>query len=512
MKVHPVIFFTSAILAVLFVLYTAIFTLDASARFGAIQAFIVENLGWFYILSVSIFLAFVIFLLFSRFGKITLGKPGDEPEYTRFSWFAMLFSAGMGIGLLFFSVAEPLFHYAAPPSGTEDSVEAAREAMRLTFFHWGMHAWAIYIVIGLSLAYFAYRHDLPLTIRSTLYPVLGKRIYGPIGNTVEIIAVFGTLFGIATSLGIGVTQINAGLHHLGWMDFNVTNQIILITVITLAATVSVFTGLDKGIKRLSEMNLVLGLGLMLFVFILGPTTFLLMSYVQGTGHYLSNLVAMSFQTDAYKGPEWQSAWTMFYWGWWISWSPFVGMFIARISRGRSIREFVGGVLLVPALFTFAWLTIFGNTAIHMELNNLAELAGASAETALFQLLGEFPLAQLTSMVAVIVIATYFITSSDSGSLVIDTLTSGGELNPPKWQRVFWALLEGAIAAVLLLAGAQAITNGNGNNEDLDATSGLEALQAAAITTALPFCLIMLVICWSLYRGLSRDRGAQNHSR
>jgi choline/glycine/proline betaine transport protein len=418
----------------------------------------------------------------------------------------MLFSAGMGIGLLFFSVAEPLFHFADPPSGTTNSVEAAREAMRITFFHWGLHAWAIYIVIGMALSYFAYRHDLPLTIRSTLYPILGNRIHGPIGNVVEIIAVFGTLFGIATSLGLGVTQINAGLAHLGWIDANTTNQLILIAVITLAATVSVVTGLDAGIKRLSEINLVLGLGLVLFVFILGPTTFLMMSYVQGTGSYLAGLVNLSFQTDAYKGIEWQASWTMFYWAWWISWSPFVGMFIARISRGRTIREFVGGVLLVPTLLTFAWLTIFGNTAIYLELNELATMVGASTETALFVLLAEFPLAEVTSVLGVIVIATYFVTSSDSGSLVIDTLTSGGNMDPPVWQRVFWALMEGAIAGVLLLAGAQAASGGS---EEVEATTGLEALQAAAITTALPFCIIMLVICWSLYRGLSRDRAVDS---
>jgi len=508
MKVNPVIFFVSAILAVLFVIYTATFTLQASDVFGAVQGFIVEQLGWFYTLSVSIFLGFVIYLLFSRFGDITLGKPGDEPEYSRFSWFAMLFSAGMGIGLLFFSVAEPLFHFADPHSGTEDNLEAAREAMRLTFFHWGLHAWAIYIVIGLALAYFAYRHDLPLTIRSTLYPVLGNRIHGWMGNVVEIVAVFGTLFGIATSLGLGVVQINAGLDHLGLMPASVGNQLILIAIITLAATVSVVTGLDVGIKRLSELNLVLGLGLVLFIFILGPTAFIMMSYVQGTGSYLSNLISMSFQTDAYRGTEWQSAWTMFYWGWWISWSPFVGMFIARISRGRTVREFVGGVLLVPTLLTFGWLTVFGGTALHLEITGAASLVGASTETALFIFLDEFPLSQITSVIAVIVIATYFVTSSDSGSLVIDTLTSGGELNPPVWQRVFWALLEGAIAGVLLLAGARAVA-ARGDAEDLDATTGLEALQAAAITTALPFSIIMLVICWSLYRGLSGDK--KSHS-
>lgn len=504
MKVNPVIFFTSAILALLFVVFTAVFPGTASGIFGGIQDYIVQHFGWFYITSVTIFLIFVIYILFSPYGVIKLGKPDDEPEYSRFSWFAMLFSAGMGIGLLFFSVAEPMLHYMDPPSGAEDSVAKAREAMRTTFFHWGLHAWAIYIVVGMSLAYFAYRHDLPLTIRSTLYPLLGKRIHGPIGQGVEILAVFGTLFGIATSLGLGVVQINAGLVHIGWLpESSPFWQVILIGIITLAATISVVTGLDVGIKRLSELNLILGLALVLFLFLLGPTAFLLMSYVQNVGDYASNLVQMSLTTDAYKGQEWQALWTMFYWGWWISWSPFVGMFIARISRGRTIREFISGVLLVPTLLTFGWLTVFGNTAIHRQMEGLTDFVGEmTTETALFMLLAEFPLGEVMSVIAVIVIATYFVTSSDSGSLVIDTLTSGGEMNPPVWQRVFWALLEGAIAAVLLVAGAAAL--GNGDNGD--AQTGLEALQSAAIATALPFCIVMLFICWSLRTALARDSG------
>ncbi len=489
MKLNPVIFFVSAGVILLFLLYGVLFTAHAATVFAAIQAFIVEYLGWFYVICVSVFLGFVVWLMFSRFGEIRLGKPDEEPDYSRFSWFAMLFSAGMGIGLLFFSVAEPLAHFGNPPGEAEaGSQQAAVESMRTTFFHWGLHAWAIYIIIAGSLAYFSFRHDLPLTIRSTLYPLLGRRIHGPIGDVVEILAIFGTLFGLATSLGIGAIQINAGLVHMGWVaESSAGTQVVLIAIITGAAIVSVTLGLDRGIKRLSEMNLILGLILMLFVFLLGPTVFLLMSYVQTIGDYLSSIVAMSFRTDAYVGQEWQGNWTMFYWGWWISWSPFVGMFIARISRGRTLREFVSGVLLVPTLLTFGWLTVFGNTALHMELEGVADLVDAETATALFELLGQFPLTTLMSGIAVVVIATYFVTSADSGSLVVDILASGGHLNPPVWQRVFWATLMGSIAAVLLWAG------------------DLEALQTAAITTALPFSVIMLFVSWSLVRGLSRDR-------
>ena len=491
-KIHPVVFSVSATVIVLFVLTGAMFGEQMEKAFGVIQDTFVTYAGWLYIVAVAFFLVYAVWLLFGRFGHIRLGKDGETPEFSYPTWLAMLFSAGMGIGLVFFSVAEPMMHFANEnlPGGSEPgSVQRAKEAMRLTFFHWGLHAWAIYAVVALALAYFGFRHDLPLTIRSALYPLIGDRIYGPIGNVVDILAVFGTLFGLATSLGFGVTQINAGLEYLGLMEVGTGNQVLLIAVITLAATISVVTGLGNGIRRLSELNMIAAGLLLLFVFVAGPTLFLLRSYVQGVGAYASNLVHMTFNTDAFIDLEWQKAWTMFYWAWWISWSPFVGMFIARVSRGRTIREFVIGVLLIPSVVTFLWLTIFGNTALHTDLfgaGGISQAVQESIPTALYVMLDELPLSAITATLATVVIAIFFVTSSDSGSLVIDIITSGGDPDPPIPQRVFWAVTEGAVAAVLLYSG------------------GLQALQTAAITTALPFCLVLLVICWGLGKGLRAE--------
>ncbi|WP_440954937.1 BCCT family transporter [Methanosarcina sp. Mfa9] len=489
MRINPVVFFVSASIVVLFVVLGAVFTEPAGLFFGMVQDFIVSYLGWFYILSVAIFLGFVLWLYVSPYGKVRLGKDEDRPEYKNSTWFAMLFSAGMGIGLLFYSVAEPIMHFSAPPEDPGGTVLAAKEAMNLTFFHWGLHAWAIYIIVGLSLAYFAYRHDLPLTIRSTFYPLLGEKIYGSLGDLVEIMAIFGTLFGVATSLGLGVMQINSGLTYLGFAESSIENQIWLIILITLAATASVVSGLDKGIRRLSQLNIGLGVLLLLFVLLTGPTVFLLSSFVESLGYYLQTLPALSFQTDAFKGVEWQKSWTMFYWGWWISWSPFVGMFIARVSRGRTIREFIRGVLVAPTFVTFLWVIIFGNTAIHMELFGPGGIVAAvsdSVPTALYAMLSQLPLGFLSSALATLVVATFFITSSDSGSLVIAILASNGEPTPPISQRIFWAFTQGAVAAVLLLTG------------------GLVALQTAALTTALPFCVVMLFMCKSLLQGLRSE--------
>jgi len=490
MKMNPYVFFTSSGIAILFVVLGAVFSEPMGRMFASVQDFIVGTFGWFYIVAAAFFLLFVLWLLVSPYGRVRLGKDDEEPEYSYLTWFAMLFSAGMGIGLVFYGVAEPVLHFGNPPRSEPQTVEAAREAINLTFFHWGLHAWAIYIVVGLSLAYFAYRHDLPLTLRSTLYPLLGKHVHGPVGNVVAILAVFGTMFGLATSLGLGVMQINAGLDYLGLMSISTTNQVIVIVVITLLATVSVATGVDVGIRRLSELNLVLALLLLLFVFIVGPTVFLLSSFVQSVGNYASSLVQMTFRTDAFIGVEWQKSWTMFYWGWWISWSPFVGMFIARVSRGRTVREFILGVLFVPTILTFFWMVVFGDTAIHMELfgeGGMVEAVNENISTAVFVMLERLPLSAVSATITTVVVAVFFITSSDSGSLVIDILTSGGHPDPPIGQRVFWALAEGAIAAILLVTG------------------GLLALQTAAITTALPFSVIMLVICWSLVKGLRAER-------
>ncbi len=488
-RVNPPVFFISAGLILAFVLFGALFTDQASRLFVAAQATITVDFGWFYVVSVAGFLLFILFLMFSRYGDVKLGPDDSEPEYSYISWFAMLFSAGMGIGLLFFGVAEPIQHFARPPVGEGGTIESARQAMVLTFFHWGLHAWAIYIVVGLALAYFAFRRGLPLTIRSALFPLIGQRIHGPIGHAIDIFAVLGTMFGVATSLGFGVLQVNAGFNYLFGLPTGPVIQIVLIAVITGMATLSAAMGLDKGVKRLSELNIILAITLLAFVLIAGSTVFLLQAYVQNVGAYLGSLVQRTFRMYAYEPNEWFGNWTLFYWGWWISWSPFVGMFIARISRGRTIREFVMGVLLVPSLFTFLWMTVFGNTAIDMDLRGTADIAATAVNNmpvALFETLEHLPFSTIASGVATLLVMTFFVTSADSGALVIDMITSGAAENPPVWQRIFWAVSAGVVAAVLLIAG------------------GLEALQTAAIASALPFAAVMIVICYGLLRALQME--------
>jgi len=489
MQVNPPVFFISAFLILGFVLFGALFPEQAGNVFDMVQARIVRDFGWFYILAVALFLIFVIFLMLSRYGDVKLGPDDSEPEYSYISWFAMLFSAGMGIGLLFFGVAEPIQHYAKPPVGEGSTIESARQAMVLTFFHWGLHAWAIYIVVGLALAYFAFRRGLPLTLRSGLFPLIGKRIHGPIGHAIDIFAVLGTMFGVATSLGFGVLQVNAGFAHLFELPVSTTVQIVLIAAITGLATLSAGTGLDKGVKRLSELNIILAIGLLVFVLIAGSTVFLLQAFVQNIGTYLGAVVQRTFRMYAYEPNAWLGDWTLFYWGWWISWSPFVGMFIARISRGRTIREFVTGVLFVPVLFTFLWMTVFGNTAIALDLSGAAHVARTVSDNlpvALFEVLEQLPFSTIASGLATLLVITFFVTSADSGALVIDMITSGAAPNPPVWQRIFWAVCAGVVAAVLLLAG------------------GLKALQTAALASALPFAVVMLFICYGLMRALQTE--------
>ncbi|OHV17481.1 choline transporter [Methylorubrum extorquens] len=489
MQVNPPVFFTSAGLTLAFASLSALFPAQAKSIFDSLQAAIVHEFGWFYIAVVAGFLGFAIFLMLSRYGDVKLGPDDSEPDYSYLSWFAMLFSAGMGIGLIFFGVAEPLQHYATPPVGEGKTIEAAQRAMVLTFFHWGVHAWAIYIVVGLALAYFAFRRGLPLTVRSALHPLIGDRINGPIGHAIDIFAVLGTIFGVATSLGLGVLQVNAGFTHLFGVPNNTFVQIILIAAITGCAMLSVASGLDKGVKVLSELNIILAVVLLAFVLITGSTVFLLQAFVQNLGAYLGAVVERTLQTYAYKPNEWLGSWTLFYWGWWIAWSPFVGMFIARISRGRTIREFVTGVLLVPVLFTFFWMTVFGNTAIEMDRAGavpLAQIVKDNMPVALFEMLGHLPFGMIASGLATLLVIFFFVTSADSGALVIDMITSGAADNPPLWQRVFWAVSSGAIAAVLLVAG------------------GLEALQTAAIASALPFSIVMIFICYGLLRALQLE--------
>ncbi|HHQ69235.1 MAG TPA: BCCT family transporter [Halothiobacillaceae bacterium] len=474
----------------------------AGEAFSSTLNWITETFGWFYMLAVALFLIFILIVALSKYGDIKLGPDHATPQYSFPAWFAMLFSAGYGIALLFFGVAEPVLHYASPP-GVEDpqTIEAAREAMRIAFFHWGFHIWAIYGLVGLVLAYFAFRHGLPLSMRSALYPLIGERIYGPIGHIVDLIAVLGTLFGIATTLGLSVAQLNAGLSHL-WpaIPVSTTVQVLAIVGITALAIISVAAGLDKGVKRLSQFNMVLVIGIMLFVFIVGPTLLLLEIFVESTGYYLSGLVERTFSLEAYEGTGWIANWTLFIFGWTIAWAPFVGLFIAKISRGRTIRQFVLGVMLVPTIFTFMWFSVFGGTAFNAIMNEGYEaLIGqvqADNAVALFMLYEHLPWSVITSFLSIVLIVTFFVTSSDSGSLVIDSLTSKPDLPTPVWQRVYWASIEGVIAAVLLVAG------------------GLSALQAASITSALPFAIVMLIAAVGMWRALQiegyREVSLQHH--
>ncbi len=490
-RVNPMVFGVSVAVISTFVLLSVVVPDTVGDGFSTIQSAITTYLGWYYVLAVGAFLVFCLWLAASRFGRLRLGGDDERPQYRYLTWFAMLFTAGMGIGLVFWSVAEPLSHLANPPSAETGTDAAARDAMHLTFFHWGLHAWAVYAVVGMCLAYFSYRHELPLTIRSALYPLLGERIHGRLGDAVDVFAVFGTMFGVATSLGFGIIQVNSGLDHLGLLGRSTTSQVVLVVVITLAACASLMVGLDKGILRLSVTNMTVATILLGFVLIAGPTLYILNSFVEQVGTYLQRLPESTFSTDALGTGEWHASWTIFYWGWWISWSPFVGMFIARISRGRTLREFVVGVLAVPTLLTFGWLATFGNAAIDLDRRGVGDVATAVAEDvgiSLFVLFEQLPLTTLLTALAVFVIATYFVTSSDSASLVIDMLSSDGNTESPRAQRAFWALLEGGVAIALLLAGG----------------GGLLALQTAAITTALPFSVIMFLMAYGLVRALYAD--------
>lgn len=487
---NPPVFYTSAALILALVLFTVLLQEEAQSLFNHVQQWIITNASWFYVLAVALILISVVFLAVSRYGDIKLGPDHSRPDYRNTTWFAMLFSAGMGIGLMFFGVAEPVMHFTTPPVGEPNTVQAAKEAMKLTFFHWGLHAWAIYAIVALILAFFSYRHGLPLTLRSALYPLIGERIYGPIGHAVDIFAIIGTVFGVATSLGYGVLQINSGLHHLFGWPVNQTVQIALIAATCGLATLSVASGLDRGIRILSELNLSLAVILLLFVLVLGPTVFLLQTYVQNTGAYLSDIVNKTFNLYAYEPTDWIGGWTLLYWGWWLSWSPFVGLFIARISRGRTIREFVCGVLFVPAGFTLLWMTVFGDTAIHMVLQEgftqLAEVVNQDSSVALFAFLEHFPLGSVISLVAVLMVVVFFVTSADSGALVVDMLASSGKDHSPLWQRIFWSVLMGVVAIALLLA------------------DGLKALQTATIASALPFSIVLLASIWGLFKALHLD--------
>ena len=500
---HPEVFLVSGGLVILFVLFTLLFQDPATSAFGAIQSFISGTLGWFMILSVSFFLLFTVYISLTKLGSVRLGGPNARPEFPTFAWISMLMSAGMGTGLMFWSVAEPIYHFQDPPvivgAIEPNTADAARQAMGITFFHWGLHAWGIYALVGLSLAFFAFNWGLPLTIRSVFYPLLGEKIYGWQGNAIDVLAVASTLFGLATSLGFGVQQANAGLNFLFGLQISTPVQVGLIAIITGFATASVVSGLGNGVRRLSELNMILAAVLLAFVVLVGPTVFILNTFVQTTGYYLAALPTMSFWTETFNDAGWQNGWTVFYWGWWVSWAPFVGIFIARISRGRTVREFILGVLLLPTALTFLWMSAFGGTALNMELTEgtagiISAAVGENVATALFVMLEQLPLTGITSFVGIILVVVFFVTSSDSGSLVVDSIASGGKLESPVPQRVFWAVLEGVVASALLLGG------------------GLSALQTAAISAGLPFALVLLVMCYSIYKGLSYEHDVVNEKR
>lgn len=464
----------------------------AGSFFAQILEYVTHTFGWFYMLAVATFLIFIVGVALSNWGNIKLGPDHAEPEYDFLSWFAMLFSAGYGIALLFFGVAEPVLHFASPPEGVPRTVDAAKQAMQIAYFHWGFHIWAIYGVVGLSLAYFAFRHGLPLAMRSTLFPLIGNRINGWLGHTVDTFAILGTIFGVATTLGLSVTQINTGLNYLfPNISISIPVQIASIIIITLLATISVVAGMDKGIKRLSILNIGLAFALMIFVFSVGPTLFILQTFVENTGSYLSNLVERTFSLQAYTSNDWIGNWTLFIFGWTISWAPFVGMFIAKISRGRTIRQFIVGIMLIPTIFTFLWFSVFGDTALHLILvegyTTLVQDVQTDKAIALFKLYEHLPLSSILSFLSIILIITFFVTSADSGALVIDSLASGGVSKTPVWQRVFWTSTLGLIASALLLAG------------------GLSALQTASIVSALPFTIIMLIAIIGLSRALNIEQ-------
>ncbi|MCG8423388.1 MAG: BCCT family transporter [Proteobacteria bacterium] len=493
--VNPPMATLSKLIILGFVLVGAFMPTSTGEFFSGLQSWIQTKLDWYYVLTMCIFMFFIFGTIFSKFGDIRLGKDDERPEFSTFSWLAMLFGAGMGIGLLFWSVAEPMYHIQSNPflaEGQAKTLEGANIAMQVTFLHWGLHGWAVYVVVGMSLAYFAYRKGLPLTIRAALYPLVGNRIYGPIGHASDLLAIFGTVFGVATTLGLGAGQLTAGLNHLFGLPDESWVKFALIMVISTVATLSAVSGVGKGIKFLSELNVWLSIVIISIFILVGPTVFVLGFFVTNLGDYLINFIPWGFWVDPQADRHWQGTWTIFYWGWWIAWAPFVGMFIARVSRGRTIREFSVGVLIVPTLITFFWMAVFGGTAMHQELlgaGGVIDAVNQSISRPLFTVIENFDLGFIggvISLLCMILIITYFVTSSDSGTLVVTTLIAMGREQPPISYRIFWGMGEGAVAAVLLYSG------------------GLKALQTASLAAGLPFSIIMFLMMWGLIKSLNME--------
>ncbi|MCP4318462.1 MAG: BCCT family transporter [Hyphomicrobiales bacterium] len=487
----------SMVMIVGFVAFT-IWDVDYSgAVFAQGKDFIINTLDWFYVFVVTVALFFVFWLLVSRFGNVKLGKDDDEPDFSTFSWICMLFSAGLGSGLIYWGVAEPMYHIQDNPFLTHEGikpggVDAAGVALRITIFHWGLHGWALYVLVGLSLAYFSYRKGLPLSLRSVMYPILKNKVYGPWGHAVDLIGVFGTIFGLATSLGLGVAPIAAGLENLGWMSDTTTNHLILIAIITALGTGSAVSGVGKGVRILSECNVWASLVLLLIFLVLGPTAFILGMVISGAGDYIWNVIPMGFWIDTEPERQWQSWWTIFYWGWWIAWCPFVGLFIARVSKGRTLRQFCFCVLLVPTSVVVLWMGVFGGAAVGVDLFNAAgvvDAVNANYADGVFKTVEGFGYESLVTPITILItilLVSWFVTSSDSGTLVMCTMLSMGDEHPPIKFRLFWGITSGVVAGVLLLAG------------------GLSALQTASIVAGLPIAVMLLLMAYGLAKTLHED--------
>ncbi len=480
-------------ISIAIVLVAVIFGVAAPNLFekvtGNIQAMLTTAFGWYYLILVTVIVAFCIFLIFSPVGAIKLGKHDEKPEFSKGSWFAMLFSAGMGIGLVFWGAAEPLSHFIDPPLAEGGTPTAHKEALRYTFFHWGIHAWAIYGIVALALAYFQFRKGEPGLISATLKPVLGKHMEGPLGTIVDVLAVFATVVGVATTLGFGAAQINGGLSYLWGIPKNFIVQVIIVAVVTVLFIMSAWSGLGKGIKILSNANIFLAVALLILMFITGPTILILNLFTDSIGGYIQNIVQMSFRIAPLNEEHrsWINEWTIFYWAWWISWSPFVGIFIARVSRGRTIREFVIGVLLLPAVVSFFWFAVFGTSAIQVQTAGIIDLTGFSTEEVLFATFSQYPWSTMLSLVALILIGIFFITSADSATFVLGMQTTYGSLTPPNSVKITWGIAQSIVALILLYSG------------------GLQALQNTLIAAAFPFSFVMVLMLVSLYRSLAKDK-------
>ena len=500
LDIHNPVFIISALMILLFVSATLYAPSESKKILDGAKWWSINNFDWLFMLSGNIFVLFCIVLVFLPIGKIRIGGKDAKPEFTNFEWFSMLFAAGMGIGLMYWSVAEPVAYYTAwwhTPLNVAANTPAAKElAMGATMFHWGLHPWAIYAVVGLSLAFFSYNKKLPLTMRSVFYPILKEKIWGWPGHIIDLLAVFATIFGLATSLGLGAKQISSGLNFLFGIERNVNVEILIILFITGIAIISVMKGLEGGVKVLSKFNIIVALALVVFIIIVGPTLLIITGIGTTLSDYASNIFALSNFIDR-EDSEWYHGWTIFYWAWWIAWSPFVGMFIARISKGRTIREFIIAVLLIPTIITAIWMSTFGLTALDQVINNVGDLTNGITDKslAMFQMLENLPFSTLTSSVAIFLVIVFFVTSSDSGSLVIDSITAGGKLDAPVVQRIFWAVAQGFVAIALLYVGGD---------------EALSALQAGSIATALPFTIILLVMCISLYKGLKKEFVDENY--